>query len=113
MTRRKLYAAATALAASIAGIWWSASPGRVSRINYNRVRLYESTFEQVKSLLGPPDMARPDGNNPEMIVYEQWGSRITVHFNHGRVQAKIYNRATLADWARHLWRRAFGRPAPF
>jgi hypothetical protein len=119
LTRRRLASCALLALAILAGdAWWSTSPGRVTRANYERIR-DGMTDDEVSALLGPC-RDRGGDESDAMVVWKTGPACVVVYFRHGRASGSECHGTgivALAKWAwhRHVMRRLYelyewGRP---
>jgi hypothetical protein len=105
LTRRRLAGfALLALAALGGGAWWSLSPGRVTRANFDRIR-DGMTVDEVMLLLGPCK-ERSGGPADELIIWETGPACVVVNFIDGRAavaRSECYSTGVvaLAEWVWH------------
>jgi hypothetical protein len=98
--------------------WWSAAPGRVTRVNFNRVR-NGMTEGEVSALLGPC-LGYMGGTPEKRVVWKTGPACVTVDFRDGLViggECHGTGAAALVAWVwhRHVMSRLYelyewGRP---
>jgi hypothetical protein len=117
LTRRRLAGCALlALAALAGGAWWSVSPGRVTRANYDKIP-HPTTAAQVVATLGRPDYDQTvihEGRRIRQLGWERINAWASFEFDElGHVEASGFDEQDFRGFWRSWWIRHFHREPPF